>query len=328
AGIERKILEKHQIAYQTIPTGKLRRYFSFKNFIDIFRVINGILKSLSIISKFQPDIIFSTGGFVSVPPVIAGRILNKKIVIHEQTIDAGLANKINARFAHSIALTFEESQQYFPRKKSKVTGIPLRADIFSGIREESLKRLKLNSNLPTLYFSGGGLGCHLLNVTAKEIIPSLLTKANVIFQTGNALEGKDYLTMLKFRETLASNLKNHFIVYNFINEELSDVFAVADLAIARSGAGTVNELMALGIPSIFVPLAIATNNEQYKNAEIMCKTGGAIIIEEKKLNSQYLYEQIEKILLTDKLQAMKENIKKSPSIRGNDKILELILSLL
>ena len=325
-GIEKKVAAKNNIEYRAISTGKLRRYFSIDNFFDIFKVIGGFFQSLKIISDFKPDLIFSTGGFVLVPPVVAGRLLGKKIIIHEQTIDAGLANKISGKFADKVALTFKESKSHFPSRKTLLTGIPLRNGIFSGEKKNAQISLKLDNKKPVIYFSGGGLGCHLLNKTAEKIIPELLDKTNIIFQTGNANDGKDYLEMLKFRESLEQEKKERFIIYNFINDEIGDIFAVSDMAVARSGAGTVNELMALGLPAIFIPLAIATNNEQYKNAELMVKTGGAMIIEEKDLSPETLLKKINKVLFTDKLKIMQQKLKKQTGIRGNEKLLNLIIS--
>lgn len=324
-GIEKRLAEKNELDYKGISTGKLRRYLSFRNFTDLFRIMGGLFQSISIIRRFKPHVLFSTGGFVSVPPVIAARLLGKRVVIHEQTIDAGLANKIAARFADKVALTFEESRRYFPARKVAITGIPMRSNIFKGTKAGAVERFGLNSELPTIYFSGGGLGCHLLNRVSREIIPQLLDKVNIIFQTGHINEGKDYLEMLKFREGLEEGHKGSFVVYKFINEEIGDVFSIADLAIARSGAGTVNELIALKIPAIFVPLAIATNNEQLKNASMMKELGGAEIIEEKELTAVTLMHAIKKLLYEGRASGMKEKLEKIGDFRGNRRVLELLL---
>lgn len=325
-GIEKKLAQKEGLDYRGISTGKLRRYFSWQNFTDIFRIIAGFFQSLAIIRRFKPDLLFSTGGFVSVPPVVAARFLRKAVIIHEQTIDAGLANKLASKFADKVALTFEESKKYFPPKKVVVTGIPMRDKIFQGKKESAFERFGLNGDLPTIYFSGGGLGCHLLNVVSKEVIPQLLDKANIIFQTGHINEGADYLDMLKFREGLEESKKGSFVIYKFINDEIGDLFSVADLAIARSGAGTVNELIALKIPAIFVPLAIAANNEQLKNAKIMKSLGGAEIIEEKDLTAVTLMHFIKELLYEGKAVEMKKELQNIEDFQGNNSLLELILS--
>ncbi len=326
-GIEKKIAARNRCAFISISTGKLRRYFSWENFLDFFRVIKGIFDSISIIKHFKPDMIFSTGGFVSVPVVIAGHFTHTPSVIHEQTVDAGLANKIAGKFAKKIALTFEESSVYFPASKTVITGIPLRETIFNVDKEKAYALLPIERDLPTVYVSGGGLGCHLLNETMLKILPKLLEKTNIIIQTGNADDGKDYLNLLRFRENLDDKLKKRLIVFNFI-EDVGNVFAISDLVVARSGAGTVNELIALKLPAIFIPLAIATGNEQFKNASVMKKIGGAQIIEEKDLTPEILHETISNILSAEKLTEMKNNLLQIKNFCGNEELLKLILQTL
>lgn len=326
-GIEKKIAARNHCAFISISTGKLRRYFSWENFLDFFRVIKGIFDSISIIKRFKPDMIFSTGGFVSVPVVIAGHFTHTPSIIHEQTADAGLANKIAGKFAKKIALTFEESAAYFPASKTVITGIPLRESIFNADKEKAYTLLPVERSLPTVYVSGGGLGCHLLNETILAILPELLEKMNIIIQTGNADDGKDYLNLLRFRENLNDTLKKHLIVFNFI-EDVGNVFAISDLVVARSGAGTVNELIALKLPAIFIPLAIATGNEQFKNASVMEKIGGAQIIEEKNLTPEILQKTINEILAPEKLAEMKNNLLQIKKFYGNEELLKLILQTL
>ncbi|MCH5149238.1 MAG: undecaprenyldiphospho-muramoylpentapeptide beta-N-acetylglucosaminyltransferase [Spirochaetales bacterium] len=326
-GIEKKIATRNHCAFISISTGKLRRYFSWENFLDCFRIIKGIFDSISIIKHFKPDMIFSTGGFVSVPVVIAGYFTHTPSVIHEQTADAGLANKIAGKFAKKIALTFEESSVYFPASKTVITGIPLRESIFNADKEKAYTLLPVEQSLPTVYVSGGGLGCHLLNETMLKILPELLEKMNIIIQTGNADDGKDYLNLLRFRENLDDELKKHLIVFNFV-EDVGNVFAISDLVVARSGAGTVNELIALKLPAVFIPLAIATGNEQFKNASVMEKIGGAQIIEEKNLTPEILQKTINEILTTGKLAEMKKNLLQIKNFYGNKELLKLILQTL
>lgn len=328
-GIEKTIASKNGINFHSISTGKLRRYLSVENFFDIFKILMGIFESYALVRKYKPDLIFSTGGFVSVPVVIAGRLCGKKIIVHEQTVDAGLANRISSRFADVIALTFEESKKHFPGSKAIVTGIPLRKKIFTGVRQAALEKNGFTNGLPVLYVSGGGLGCRAINITFKKLLPDLLNRMNVIIQTGNVNDGKDYLELLRIRENIENEtLKNRLIVYNFINDEISNIYAMADLAVARSGAGTVNEFIALKIPAIFIPLAIAANDEQYKNAMIMKNMGTAEIIKEAELNPESLNNEINSILFTEKLYSMKDKFKNSESFCGNKRINELIIYLL
>lgn len=321
--VEESAAARYNISFYPIKTGKLRRYFSIKNFTDLFRITAGFFQSLRIINKFKPDILFSTGGFVSVPPVIAASIKKIPIVIHEQTIEVGLANRIASKFAKRIALSFEESTKYFDESKVTVTGQPIRKELFSGNREECYKSLELNSELPLIYFTGGGLGCHILNETATEIIEPLLERANIVFQTGNSPHNSDYEEILEFSKGIKSRGK--LVVFDFVKSELSDILAACDLAVARSGAGTVSEFRALKIPAIFIPLAIATKNEQFKNAMSLCKRKTALIIEEKNLTAETLKNEILRMLKPENREKIKEAYKSDDFKNGTDSLLKIIL---
>ena len=320
--IEQQQCERRNIEFRKIATGKLRRYLSLKNVTDIFRVIKGIFDAGRIIRKFRPNVIVSTGGFVSVPVVIAGHFHSVPILIHEQTIDAGLANKIAAKFATRIAVTFSESKKYFPAAKTVQTGIPLRDVIFTGSRDSAIANLGLNSTMRTIYFTGGGLGCHILNETALQILDTILDTHNVIYQTGNAMDGADYEAMVQFREGLSTDKQQRFKLYNFVNEEIADIFAAADMAVARSGAGTVCELSAMHIPAVFIPLAIATGNEQYKNAKSVSDIGGAVILEEKDLTADKLLSDI--LCVSDKCETMRNALSLAENKNGSEMIIEII----
>lgn len=327
-GVEKELVENHNINYKSISTGKFRRYLSINNFIDIFKIVRGIKESKKIIKEFAPDILVSTGGFVSVPSVISAKKLNIPIIIHEQTIDAGLANKIAAKFSDKIAVTFPESKKFFPPDKVVLTGIPLRKELFNGSKDAIYKRFNLDNNLPLIYFTGGGLGSHIINITAIKILPEILKKSNVIFQTGKALNGDDFIKMNQFKETLDDKKKNRLMVFDFIKNNLPDIYAAASLAVSRSGAGTVNELMALNIPAIFIPLAISTKNEQLRNAMFVENINGGIIIEENQLNPAILLKNINDILFTDKLNNMKANLQENKFQNGTENMIKLIFNLL
>lgn len=320
--IEQQQCRMHSLEFRSISTGKLRRYLSLKNITDLFRVVKGIFDAKRIIQKYKPNVIVSTGGFVSVPAVIAGYFARIPILIHEQTVDAGLANKIAAKFATKIAVTFSESRKYFPPAKTILTGIPLRDIIFSGDRQTAIQHFGLDDSRHTVYFTGGGLGCHILNVTSMQILDALLDTHNVIYQTGNAMDGEDYEKMIMFRNGLSAEKQKRFRIFNFVNEEIADIFAVADMAVARSGAGTVCELSALHIPAVFIPLAIATGNEQYKNAKSVSDIGGAIIIEEKDLTAERLLSGI--MCVSDKCGQMRRTLSEAESKNGSERIIEII----
>jgi len=326
-GVEKNIIKSLEIPYKSISTGKLRRYFSIKNFFDIFNIILGIMQSFFIIKSFNPDIIVSTGGFVSIPPVISGKFLKAPILIHEQTINAGLANIIAAKFADIVALTFPDSKKYFNNKKTAVTGLPMREDVLSGNRKSAFKNLGINPELPVVYFTGGGLGCHLLNTTALVIIEELLSICNIIYQSGENKEFNDYARLSELKKNLPEKLKKRFLVFDFIKDELKDIYAAADLAVSRSGAGTVCELASMHIPAIYIPLAIATKNEQYKNARSIEEKGGAVIIEENKLSPILLKKTVTNLISSKQNKTMKKNLSKAKIINGTNNIIKLIFEL-
>ena len=182
--------------------------------------------------------------------------------------------------------------------------------------------------MQTIYFTGGGLGCHVLNTTAMGIIPDLLAKYNIIYQTGKSSDNDDYLKMKGLKNSLSKSLQARFVVFDFVQDEIKDIYSITDLAVARSGAGTVCELAVSNIPAIFIPLAIATNNEQYKNAKAIERINGAIIIEEKDLSQENLLKNINNLFGKNKINSMKKSLKKNRIVNGSERFLTLIIDMI
>ena len=327
-GIEKEVSQKNNIPYYSISTGKLRRYLSFKNFIDIFKVFKGLFEALGILNKNNPDILFSTGGFVSVPVVIAGWLKKIPIVIHEQTISIGLANKIASKFATTVCLSFKESLKYFPKDKVILTGPLVRSNLTTGSAEKCRSLFKLSDNLPLIYITGGSQGSHLINNTIKAILPELLEYTNIIHQCGKTPNHDDFKILTEYREALPYRLKHRYTVLDYVQEELTDIYARTNLLIGRAGAGTVSEAIALKIPCIFIPLKIATKDEQTKNAKVIADVGGAIIIKEDDLNSEMLKDTILNLFESgNQLTLMKQAIENVSIDYSSKKVLEIILKL-
>lgn len=326
-GIEFKRAKELTIPFKSVATGKLRRYFSWQNFTDLFRVLLGIFQSFIILLRYNPSVIFSTGGFVSVPVVIAGWVLRKKILIHEQTNSVGLANRIAGRFASIIAITHKDSERYFPRKKVIHTGIPIREELFKGSKEKALATFGLTSELPLIFITGGSQGSHLINRIIKEQLSELLTFLQIIHQcgTGTTTTQSDEKNLLEAKSKLSPELQDRYQVVQFLGAELANVLNACDLIIGRSGAGTVNEAIALQNPAIFIPLQIATRDEQYLNAKVMENAGAAIIIREHSLNGPELTKTLKELFIGGKIQQMKHNIKKLQSPDAGSKITDLIM---
>lgn len=288
ASIERELVKDYKLTYHPIRTGKLRRYLSVENMKDIFRVFLGLVDSYKLLWKFdkKTTLVFSTGGFVSVPVVLAARLQGKKAFIHEQTSRVGLANKICSIFANRVFISFEDSYKYFNENKTHFSGYPLREECYtSDINPVTINgRLINNSTKPILFVTGGGNGAQLINKLIEKNFNFLTEKYLVVHQTGKA-----------FFEEYKKLKHPDYIPVPFVGPEMIDLFKVATVTISRSGAGTVCELIAVGKKSIYIPLKIAQKNEQFFNALEAHKKLGSIIIEEKELTDQAFLNALEEI---------------------------------
>lgn len=277
--IERELVADYKLIYHPIHTGKLRRYLSMENMKDITRVFLGLVDSLKVLWKFnrKNTLIFSSGGFVSVPVVIAAKLQRKKVFIHEQTSRVGLANKICSIFADRVFISFEDSFKYFDENKTYYSGYPLRQECYTDeIKPVSFKGRMLNdSQKPILFVTGGGNGAQLINKLILKNFQFLTENYLVVHQTGKSFYNE--------YEKL-----NHpdYIALPFVGQEMIQLFKMATVTVSRSGAGTVCELIAVGKKSIYVPLKIAQKNEQFFNALEAHKKLGSIIIEEKELTDE------------------------------------------
>lgn len=286
--IERELVKDYKLTYHPIYTGKLRRYLSVENLKDIFKIFLGLIQSFFILLKFSKKntLVFSTGGFVSVPVVVAAKVLGIKIYIHEQTSRVGLANKICSKLSNKVFISFEESFKFFDKSKTLFSGYPLREECFSDqIGEVIINGVNVNKiNRPILFVTGGGNGAKLINDLIKDNFESLTQKYFIIHQVGKAFI--DEFTTLK---------NENYIPLAFVGKEMIDLFKLATVTVSRSGAGTVCELIAVGKKSIFIPLKIAQKNEQYHNAMEANRKLGSLVIEEKDLNNKIFLESLEKI---------------------------------
>lgn len=318
------------IEIKTIKAGKLRRYFSWENFQDILKIPVGIVQSLYYVYKFKPDIVFSKGGFASVPPVIASWILRVPIVTHESDIVPGLANRIIARFASKILISFSAAEKYFDKNKVVLTGNPIRSDIIQGSRENALKFFKLSSDLPTVLIFGGSQGAQKINELVLEILPNLVEKCQIIHQCGD----KNYEEILSdtrcpIRHRVSGNFERYRL-YPFINDEMKDAYAIADIVISRAGANSLAEIVALQKPNILIPLSTSANDHQRENAKFFSEKNATLIIDETINTSQDLADAIFKLLSSKSLQTqMKQNLSEiTPSQSASQKIAEEIMNIL
>jgi len=313
--LEQKLMKDKGFECKYIRAGKLQRSLSFNTIGLLFRTVLGLIDSYKIIKQFRPDMVISTGGYVTVSMGLMAKLFKAEIYLHEQTATVGLTNKIVGELATKIFISFPSSSNSITKEKTVLVGNLVRPEIFEtkgqGKLAESIKKMVGNRDrLPIIYISGGGLGSHLINETVKESLKMLLQKYQIILQTGDNRVFNDYKSILSIKENLDDELKSRFIPITFIQaKDLGYLLHNIDLYIGRAGANTVYEMGVLQIPSIFIPIPWVTHNEQYKNAEVLVNLGLAEIVQEGELTSSCLLLRIEKFLKKEK-KINKEEIKK------------------
>lgn len=312
-GIERGLIEAQGIPYHSISAGKLRRYLDLKNLTDTFRVVRGFNDAMSVLRKLKPDVVFSKGGFVSCPVVWAAKMRGIPAIIHESDMTPGLANKLSIPFARKICYTFPETKDYIPKEKGVLTGIPVRESLFSGKAELGKRLCGFNDKLPVMVIVGGSQGSQVLNNAIRGILNELLKKFQICHMCGKGNVDQSLNNLSGYKQ------------FEYINEELPHVFAMADLVVSRAGATTIYELLALKKPNLLIPLSKqASRGDQILNSESFEKQGFSKVLMEEELNSKSFMENVEELYSgrTSYIKAM-EN---SAVGNGTEKILELIRS--
>lgn len=308
-GIEHELIEHEGVPYYSVRSGKLRRYLSKENIKDAFRVLGGISDAKKVLKEIKPDVIFSKGGFVAVPVVIAAGKLGIPVVAHESDITPGLANKLAMPYAKTVCTTFPETVQYIKDGKGVYTGSPIRKELFDSSRQKGLAYCGFDSSKPVILSMGGSLGAVKINNALRAALPSLLKDFQVVHLCGkgnldSALEGtKGYKQ------------------FEYVNEPLKDIFAAADVIISRAGSNSISEFLALKKPSLLIPLSTnASRGDQILNAQSFEKQGFSKVLTE---------ENIEKIEIEIRdLYKNRENyikaMEESHASNGVDRIIEEI----
>ncbi len=281
-GIEKGLIEAQNIPYTGIDSGKLRRYFDIKNFSDPFRVIKGFAQAIGLMRKIKPDIVFSKGGFVSVPVVLAAKTCGIPAIIHESDITPGLANRIAIKGAKKVCCNFPETLKYLPADKAVLTGSPIRRELLSGNAENAYKLCNFPAEKkPVLLIIGGSLGSKAINEAVRKVLPELLKDFYLIHLCGKG----------NLDETLLNT--PGYAQFEYANEELTDMLALADLAISRAGANSICELLALHKPNILIPLsAAASRGDQILNAKSFAKQGFSHVIQEEDVTDEVLLSAV------------------------------------
>lgn len=296
--VERKAADRAGIPFKVVSTGKFRRYLDWRTLFDLARVPVGVLQAWSHIRAFNPDVIFSTGGFVSFPSVVAGA-RRAPILTHEQTTTIGLATRLNARYSDRIALSYESTRELAKRYGSKVivTGNPVRLSLLEGKAERALAHYGFRSDLPLLYVTGGARGASPINRRIEQLLPQLLQTCQILHQAGPANSEQDDANRLrKLHATWSPGLQARYRVTEFVGEELPDVYAAASLLLARAGAGTIAELALVGKPAILIPLPGTSSNEQAINAKLLGDAGAAVVISQPDATPERLGSEIKDLI--------------------------------
>lgn len=284
-GIEKRLIEEQNIPYYGISSGKLRRYFDPKNFTDPFKVVKGLAQAVSLLKKIKPDIVFSKGGFVSVPVVLAAKICHIPAIIHESDITPGLANKIAIPGATKVCCNFPETLKYLPKEKAVYTGSPIRQELLSGNADAALTFCKLPAkSKPVLLIIGGSTGSKVINTIVRASLPTLLKNYLVIHLCG--------------KNNLDASLEGMagYVQLEYAGKELADLFALSDIVISRAGANAIFELLALRKPNILIPLsAAASRGDQILNANSFKNSGYSYVLEEEKLSMETLQNAIAEV---------------------------------
>lgn len=310
-GIEKKLITKFQIPYYGISSGKLRRYFDPKNFSDPFKVLKGYGEAVRIIRKLKPNVVFSKGGFVSVPVVLAAKRCKVPCIIHESDMTPGLANKLAIPAASKVCCNFPETLQYLPKDKAVLSGSPIRQELLHGDALAARKFTGLTDDKPVILVMGGSLGAAAVNEAVRKILPTLLKDFHVIHLCG---KGK--------LDASLSGLSG-YVQYEYINEELKDLFALADIVISRAGANSICELLALHKPNLLIPLsAAASRGDQILNARSFEKQGFSLVLEEEAISNEVLLQTIHR--LYDERASFSEAMKASRQTDSIDTIVGLI----
>ncbi|MCR5545938.1 MAG: undecaprenyldiphospho-muramoylpentapeptide beta-N-acetylglucosaminyltransferase [Lachnospiraceae bacterium] len=283
-GMEKGLIEEVGLPYVGISSGKLRRYFDWKNFSDPFRVLKGYFEAKKILKKEKPNAVFSKGGFVSVPVVLAAKRLHIPAIIHESDITPGLANKLAMRGATKICCNFPETVKYLPEDKAVLSGCPIRKELLEGSREKALEFTGLSGEKPILLIIGGSLGSVFVNNAVRGSLDVLLETFEIIHLCGKG--------------NLDASLdgKKGYVQYEFISDELPDLFAACDVVISRAGANAICELLALQKPNILVPLSLnASRGDQILNARSFESQGFSYVIEEEQVTPDSLLQAVDEV---------------------------------
>jgi UDP-N-acetylglucosamine--N-acetylmuramyl-(pentapeptide) pyrophosphoryl-undecaprenol N-acetylglucosamine transferase len=294
---DKEALFENGITFEEVATGKLRRYFSLKNFSDLFKTGFGVLRGLVLMFSIYPDVVFSKGGYAAFPALLAARVLGIPVIIHESDSTPGRVSKWSAKFAKRIAVSYEEAAGFFPKEKVAWTGQPIRQEIREKAMEGAYEYLRLDPSIPVLFIIGGSSGAQVINDAILSILPDLCDQYQIIHQTGT----KNFQSMqINAGVALEHHMyRERYIPFGFLNPLAMKMAAgAATLVISRAGS-TIFEIAAWGVPSIIIPIGEDVSHDQKKNAFSYARAGACIVVEEANLTPHVLLQEIDKIVSDD-----------------------------
>ncbi len=310
-GMEEQLVQQTGLPYEGISSGKLRRYLSKDNVTDIFRVMKGIAEADRVLKKIKPDLVFSKGGFVAVPVVLAAKKRGIPVVAHESDLTPGLANKIAMPFAQAVCTTFPETVAFIKGGKGICTGTPIRRELFEGKCDEGLRFLGFTKEKPVLLVMGGSMGSVKINNCLRSVLPQLLEQYQIAHLCGKGNVDARFASLSGYRQM------------EYISGELAHVFAACDGVIARAGSNSISEFLALQIPSLLIPLsAKASRGDQILNAKSFASQGFSLVLEEEKMDGASLQKMTSQLFL--KAPLLKEAMANSPQKDGVAAVMAVI----
>lgn len=318
--LEYKTITSLKIPFVALNTGRLQRKLTKYTIPSFLKLPIGITKSFLNLIIFRPNVVVGFGGYVSVPVVFCAFVLRIPVVIHEQTLEAGFSNRLLARFATKICISWQTSMKYFPKEKVVFTGNPIRQ------MANGKWKMANKEKFPTIYVTGGSSGSHFINVLVEGCIRNLLEKYTVFHQTGDAQEFRDFDRLEKLRNTLPANLSTRYILKKFVKpQEIGDLLNSANLVVSRSGINTITELMYFEKPSLLIPLPFSQNNEQLKNAKFLEELGLGKVLQQDILSSKKLFQTIKLMFKNiDNYKITRHELKDLPWKNATQNIIKVI----
>lgn len=322
--LEYHVMQERGLTFIPLTTARLQRKFSYKSAVSLSKIPYGLAQAMAILVKYRPDVVVGFGGYLSLPVALAARTLRIPLIIHEQTMHAGLANKLIAKFAKYVCISWASSAKYFPAQKTVLTGNLVRPEVLEAMHQTT-SGIKHKQHRPVLYISGGSGGSHSINKLVEANLRQLINHFTIIHQTGDAAEFADYDRLFLLKETLPKEVRQHYTVMKFIPpEDIGTYYQKADIVVCRSGINTVTELLLLKKPCLLIPLVTGQTHEQLTNARFLQDVGLASILTQDQATPQNFLSSLSDIYNNLSDYHLTENINVSVHTHTASTIIQLI----